>query len=103
MKREEAYRIAKEYIEKHNPNMWDGNGEQDKEFSHEMEVYSIFKNVYMTIQFEIDADQKGVWAHEVKLYSKKDDSLVDGYFGYGIDSPQNMTDTILDICREYEA
>lgn len=32
MKREEAYRIAKEYIEKHNPNMWDGNGEQDKEF-----------------------------------------------------------------------
>lgn len=37
----------------------------------------------------------------VKLYRTQNDELIDGYFGYGIDSPQNLADTIMDICREY--
>lgn len=95
-------KIAEEFIKIHNPNEWDGNGEPDKDFSTEMEVYNIFKDdVYMVILFEIDMDE-GDWSHFVKLYRKSDDQLIDGYHGYGVDSPQNLEDTIYDICREYE-
>lgn len=94
--------IAEEFIESHNPNHWNGAGTKDKSFTTDMEVYRIFtEDVYMTIQFEIDPDEGGRWAHEVKLYRTQNDELIDGYFGYGIDSPQNLADTIMDICREY--
>lgn len=103
MTKEKAYKIASEFIQKHNPNMWDGKGEMDKDFSTDLETYyDIFeKDIYMVILFEIDADE-GVWSHFVKLYSKLGDEFIDGYHGYGIDSVQNMVDTILDICNEYE-
>lgn len=102
MKEEMIKKIADEFIKKHNPNGWNGNGEPDKEFSTEMEVYYIFEeDVYMVILFEIDMDE-GNWSHFVKLYQKSDDQFIDGYHGYGLDSPQNLEDTIYDICRDYK-
>lgn len=98
MTRKIAEEIAETFILIHNPNAWDGKGNMDKDFSTEIEVHNFLdENVYMTIQFEIDADEGGNWAHEVKLYSKAKDELIDGYFGYGIDSPKNLADTILDL------
>lgn len=97
-----ATRIAESFIKEHNPSLWDGIGNKPTDFSTEIEVYKTFKEkIYMTIQFEIDVDEGGNWAHIVKLYNSEDDELIDGYFGYGIDSIQNLTDTILDICAEY--
>lgn len=37
-------KIAEEFVKTHNPNKWDGNGEPDKDFSEELEVYDIFKD-----------------------------------------------------------
>lgn len=93
-------KIAEEFVKQHNPNDWDGNGESDKDFSEELEVYDIFKDdVYMVILFEM---YEGEWLHFVKLYRKSDDQLIDGYHGYGVDSSQNLEDTICDICMEYD-
>ena len=73
MTKEFARKIADKFIKEHNPNLWDGLGNMPSNFSREIEVYNIFnKKVYMTIQFEIDADEGGCWAHIVKLYSNKD-------------------------------
>lgn len=103
MTEETARKIAEEFIKEHNPNNWDGTGKPDKGFSTELEVYDVFiEDVYLVILFEIDADEDGRWAHFVKLYRKSDDQLIDGYHGYGIDSVQNMVDTIMDICRDYK-
>ncbi|WP_368221758.1 hypothetical protein [Blautia wexlerae] len=97
-----ATRIAESFIKEHNPGLWNGIGNKPTGFSTLIEVYKIFKEkIYMTIQFEIDADEGGNWAHIVKLYNSENDQMIDGYFGYGIDSVQNLTDTILDICAEY--
>lgn len=94
------YKIAEWFIKTHNPNNWDGNGEPDKDFSEELEVYDIFEgDVYMVILFEM---YEGNWSHFVKLYRKSDDQLIDGYHEDVINSVQSMVDTILDICREYD-
>ena len=83
------HEIAEEFVKTHNPNKWDGNGEPDKDFSEELEVYDIFKDdVYMVILFEM---YEGEWLQ-----------LIDGYHGYGVDSSQNLEDTICDICMEYD-
>ena len=99
MTRKIAEEIAETFILSHNPNAWDGKENMDEDFSTDIEVHNLDENVYMTIQFEIDADEGGNWAHEVKLYSKAKDEMIDGYFGYGIDSPKNLADTILDLCE----
>ena len=93
-------KIAEEFVKTHNPNGWNGIGEPDKDFSEELEVYNIFKDdVYMVILFEM---YEGEWLHFVKLYWKSDDQLIDGYHGYGVDSSQNLEDTIYCICKEYD-
>ena len=95
-----AQKIAANFIKEHNPNNWDGNGKPDKDFSEKLEVYDIFKcDVYMVILFEM---YEGEWLHFVKLYRKLDDQLIDGYHGYGVNSVQNMVDTIMDVCVDYE-
>lgn len=94
------HEIAEEFVKIHNPNNWNGIGEPNKDFSEELEVYDIFKDdVYMVILFEM---YEGEWLHFVKLYRKSDDQLIDGYHGYGVDSSQNLEDTICDICMEYD-
>lgn len=60
MTKEFAREIADKFIKEHNPDLWDGLGNMPSNFSSEIEVYNIFnKEVYMTIQFEIDADEGG--------------------------------------------
>ena len=100
MTRETAKNIAENFIKTYNPNMWDGNGKQDDLFSADLKVINVTDKIYMVILFDIDADEGGKWAHEVKLYERGSDELIDAYFGYGIDSVENMTDTILDLCEK---
>lgn len=106
MTKEIAREIADKFIKEHNPNLWDGLGNMPSNFSNKIEVYNIFsKEVYMTIQFEIDADEGGCWAHIVKLYSNKDgcnDELIDGYFGNGINLADSLAETIVDLCDDYK-
>lgn len=106
MTKEFAREIADKFIKEHNPDLWDGLGNMHSNFSSEIEVYNIFnKEVYMTIQFEIDADEGGRWAHIVKLYSNKDgcnDELIDGYFGNGINLADSLAETIVDLCDDYK-
>lgn len=80
MTRKIAEEIAETFILNHNPNAWDGKENMDEDFSTEIEVHNLDENVYMTI-------------HKAK------DEMIDGYFGYGIDSPKNLADTILDLCE----
>ncbi|MFR6665638.1 MAG: hypothetical protein ACLUQX_05730 [Thomasclavelia spiroformis] len=64
MTKEFAREIADKFIKEHNPNFWDGLGNMPSNFSSEIEVYNIFnKEVYATIQFEIDADEGGQVGH----------------------------------------
>lgn len=106
MTKEFAREIADKFIKEHNPDSWDGFGNMPSNFSREIEVYNIFnKKVYMTIQFEIDADEGVCWAHIVKLYSNKDgynDELIDGYFGNGVNSATSLAETIMDLCDDYK-
>lgn len=41
------------------------------------------------------------WCHYCDLVYQSDDSSFDMLSGYGIDSILNVTDTVMDLCRDY--
>ena len=98
MTKEFAREIADKFIKEHNPNLWDGLGNMPSNFSNKIEVYNIFsKEVYMTIQFEIDADEGGCGCEGLfyQLYENEYGNRI----GYGVVD----CDAIEDDINEYEA
>ena len=48
----------------------------------------------------LDNEEDG-WCHYCDLVYQSDDSSFDMLSGYGIDSILNVTDTVMDLCRDY--
>ena len=90
--------IAQEHLKKMNPSLWDGTGKQPKDFNPIICTYSIDNDSELDISFEKD-DQDG-WIHLCELRNKESEELLDVLSGYGINTEQNLADTINDICKE---
>lgn len=89
--------IAQEHIKKMNPSSWDGTGNQPVNFNPIICTYSIDDVSELDISFEKD-EQDG-WIHLCELRDKESEEIIDILSGYGIDSFQNLADTINDICK----
>ena len=100
MKRETAGKIAKDFLNQMNPEMWDGNGEKPESFDNRAWEYPLTNEVNLEITF-VNNEEDG-WCHYCDLVCASDDASFDMLSGYGIDSVQNIIDTVLDLCRDYE-
>ena len=103
---EKARRIAEDFLSRYNPTDWNGEGVRPKEFKAGMiETYDIdsVNGNELDISFEYldedEADTNG-WTHYCELRDKETGDLMIPLHGYGIDSIQNLIDTIMDICSE---
>lgn len=93
-----ASEIAAEHFSRVNPSMWDGIGEPPADFNNHRITYSINRCTELDVSFE--QDRAGNWKHCCKLRNTLTDNLLAVQYGPGISSPQRLTDTILEICKE---
>lgn len=100
MTREKATKIVKDFLSDMNPDMWDGNGNKPESFNERAWQYPLTDNVNLEITFV--NDEVDGWHHCCDLVFTFDNSSFDMLSGYGIDSPQNIIDTVLDLCRLYK-
>ena len=100
MTREKAMEIEEDFLEKMNPDMWDGYGVKPLSFDEHGWQYSLTDDVNLEITF-VNNEENG-WCHYCDLVYTSDNSSFDMLSGYGIDSVQNIIDTVLDLCRDYE-
>lgn len=92
-----AMMIAQEHLQEMNPSSWDGTGVQPTSFNPIICTYPIDDTSELDISFE--KDEQGKWGHLCELRDNESEELIEIMSGYGIDSPQNLADTISDICR----
>lgn len=100
MTREKASKIVTDFLKDMNPDMWDGNGDMPKSFDERGWQYPLTDKVNLEITFVKDDEDE--WCHYCDLVYTSDNSSFDILSGYGTDSPQNIIDTVLDLCRDYE-
>ena len=104
MTNEKAYEIAEEFIKNMNPTNWDGNGDQPDDFYPWIwEVDSLSDKWKLEITYAQDyIDDVLIWCTYVDIVDKRDDHSVDMQSCYGIDSPQNIADAIMCLCKGRE-
>lgn len=100
MKIEKATKIVTEFLKDMNPDMWNGNGNKSESFDEHGWQYSLTDDVNLEITF-VNNEEDG-WCHYCDLVYASDNVSFDMLSGYGIDSVQNIIDTVLDLCRDYE-
>ena len=93
-----ALEIAKEHFQRVNPAMWDGNGVPPTVFVNHRITYSLNKYTELDVSFERDSTDG--WRHCCKLRDTKTNNVVAIQYGSGINSPQRLVDTILQICKK---
>ena len=94
---ERAIKIAQEHIQRTNPSLWNGLSERPIDFDSHIITYPIDEDTDMDISFEYEKEDG--WLHLCELRCRHTGELLNIVHGYGIDSPQNLTDTIEDICE----
>lgn len=100
---EKARKIAEDFLAKMNPEMWDGKGEKPESFDTRIVTYDIGSKYdnELDISFEyLEEDEGDIsgWTHYCELRNIITEDLMIPLHGYGIDSVQNLVDTIMDIC-----
>ena len=100
MTKEKATEIVSEYLKEMNPDMWNGNGNRPTSFDDRAWQYPLTNEINLEITF-VNNEEDG-WCHDCDLVYASDNSSFDVLSGYGIDSVQNIIDTVLDLCRDYE-
>lgn len=99
MKRVKAIVIAHDFIENMNPDFWNGVGNKPKSFKDYSQQRSLTKNVNLEITFVYN--EADGWHHCCDLVNKSDNSSFDMLSGNSINSVVDLTNTIMDLCRDY--
>lgn len=87
MDRTKAAAIVNDFFADMNPSLWNGSTSMPKSFDDRAWQYPLADDVNLEITF---------------VYNEEDgDSSFDMLSGYGIDSILNVTDTVMDLCRDY--
>lgn len=95
---QEALEIVEEHFRRVNPSMWDGIGEPPADFVNHRITYSLNKFTELDVSFE--RDNAGGWRHCCKLRDTLTNTVVAIQYGPSINSPQQLVDAILEICKE---
>lgn len=91
-----AIEIAEKHLQKANPSLWDGQNEAPADFDSRIATYPIDNEIELDISFEYDEEDG--WLHLCELRDFTSEEILSIMHGYGINSPQNLADTIEDIC-----
>lgn len=94
---ERAAEIAQKHIQHMNPSFWNGLNEPPTDFDSRAITYPIGEGVELRISFEYEITDG--WIHFCELRESDTGKLLNALHGYGIDSPQNLADTIEDTCE----
>ena len=89
--------IAKAFLHEMNPTNWNGQGEIPAGFdTRTMEFITDMPDVLLDISFEFCMEDDGTfqWKHCCELVQESSDTIIERVYGYGINSVQNLTDTI---------
>ena len=93
-----AIEIAKAHLTCANPSSWDGIGDPPSDFDSRIATYRI--NAYMELDISFEQNRDDGWLHCCELRDAATGDLLEILHGYGINSPQNLADTIEDITKE---
>lgn len=89
--------IAKAFLHEMNPTNWNGQGEMPAGFDTRiMEFITDMPDVLLDISFEfcMEDDSTFQWENCCELVQESSDTIIERVYGYGINSVQNLTDTI---------
>ena len=98
---QKAKEIAQDFLNRANPTNWSGEGSQPKELETKIISYDIgsdANDIQYTLDISIEQTEEG-WEHYCELREKSSGELCVPLHGYGIDSVQNLTDTIMEIAQ----
>lgn len=101
MKNIKATSIVNNFYEKMNPDMWDGSGERPNSFDTHAWEYPLTDTVHLELAFGYD-ESDGGWKYFCDLVYTADNSSFDMTSGHGINLPQNIINSVMQLCREYE-
>lgn len=101
MKKTRVKLIVKEFYKQMNPDMWDGSGERPDSFDTHAWEYPLTDAVHLELAFGYD-ESDGGWKYFCDLVHSSDNSSFDMTSGHEINSPQNMINSVMQLCREYE-
>lgn len=99
MDRTKAAAIVNDFFADMNPSLWNGSTSMPKSFDNRAWQYPLTDDVNLEITFVYNEEDG--WCHYCDLVYQSDDSSFDMLSGYGIDSTLNVTDTVMDLCRDY--
>lgn len=89
--------IAKAFLHEMNPTNWNGQGGMPARFdARTLEFITDMPDVLLDISFEFCMEDNSTfqWEHCCELVQESSDTIIERVYGYGIDSVQNLTDTI---------
>lgn len=98
--KEKAEKIARDFMGKMNPTNWNGRGRKPKSFDTRIVTYDIDSVNGNELDISFDKSDEDGWTHYCELRDKESGELMVPLHGYGVDSLQNLIDTIMDICSE---
>lgn len=100
MKSSVAEKIAKECLKTLNPDMWNGKGQKPLSVSEKVYCFDLTENDELDISLRYD-EQDGDWEHYCEIVDKTTNTMTECLTGYGIDSLQNLIDTIMVLCEGF--
>lgn len=99
MERKVAEKIVESFFNDMNPDFWNGKGKCPNTFDTRQWQYPL--NDEVSLEITLGYDEIDGWKHFCDLVYSSNDESFDMLSGYGIDSPLNLIDTILDLCKNY--
>lgn len=98
--RDLALEIAEKHLNEMNPDMWGGEGDAPSNFDERICTYEIGSDyAELYVSFYYDKNEQ-MWCHYCELRDKDtEEDLLRPISGYGVDSPINLADSIMDACN----
>lgn len=97
---ERAKEIAENFLSKMNPDMWNGDGLPPTNLDTRVVSYDIGSRNGNRLDISMMLDSVGGWCHCCELVDEEMNELIIPLTGYGIDSVNNLVNTILDVCMD---
>lgn len=94
--RKYATAMANAYLQRMNPNNWDGRGEKPVDVNTNVMSFDIPGDSCRRMDISFDIDD-GEWCHLCQLVDIQSKSVIEFEHGYGVDSVLNLADTIMDL------
>ncbi|MBO5969888.1 MAG: hypothetical protein J6S14_15480 [Clostridia bacterium] len=97
MTREKAHEIAVAFFSQMNPEFWNGVGEKPPTLDERVWECPLSEYARLDISLYYDVIDN-LWCHCCEIVEEQSNDMIEMATGYGIDSIENLIDTICFIC-----